>query len=345
MPMVRIADGRRVHVDDARFAAFNHLAPNLRRDFEVTGGAGRQARDTNEAISFAVAQLAFTEQQVFERLYTPMQYEQLIPLSFDAGEWATSIRFEVYDYTGQGKRSSGKGRDINLVGVAYAQVSYPVLNGDIGYDYNMEELRQSAYLRKPVNETKLAAAVDGYRRHMNFVGLYGETSDNVTGLLNNAFVPHGNAPTGSWNTATPAQILADLNSGILGVWQSTNFNDMITDVGISPAAFAYISSTPRSDNSDKTILQYLLENNIAKTQRGIDLVFTPVYGMDTAGVGATRRALFYVKSPLRLVMHVPLPLRFLAPQFVGLAVEVPGEYKYSGVEWRYPKSAYYMDGI
>jgi hypothetical protein len=38
-------------------------------------------------------------------------------------------------------------------------------------------------------------------------------------------------------------------------------------------------------------------------------------------------------------------LRFLAPQLVGLGVQVPGEYKYSGVEIRYPKSAYYMDNI
>ena len=52
-----------------------------------------------------------------------------------------------------------------------------------------------------------------------------------------------------------------------------------------------------------------------------------------------------VKSDTRLVMHIPLALRFLAPQLVGLSVQVPGEYKYSGVEFRYPKSAYYMDGL
>jgi hypothetical protein len=53
----------------------------------------------------------------------------------------------------------------------------------------------------------------------------------------------------------------------------------------------------------------------------------------------------YVKSDQRLVAHIPLPLRFLAPQLVGLSVDVPGEYKYSGVEFRYPGSAYYSDGI
>ena len=114
---------------------------------------------------------------------------------------------------------------------------------------------------------------------------------------------------------------------------------------MAPGAYAYIASTPRSDNSDKTILQYIKENNVAKVERGQEIRFQPGFGLDTAGAGSTRRMMAYVKSDTRLVMHVPLALRFLAPQLVGLSVQVPGEYKYSGVEFRYPKSAYYMDGI
>ena len=88
-----------------------------------------------------------------------------------------------------------------------------------------------------------------------------------------------------------------------------------------------------------------LSNNVAKVEKGLDIRFQPGFGLDTAGSGSTRRMMAYVKSDTRLVMHVPLALRFLAPQLVGLSVQVPGEYKYSGVEFRYPKSAYYMDGI
>lgn len=343
MPIIKVrgADGRMVEVDEQRFRAFDSIRPELLRQMGLDAGA----RDTGEAMAFLVSQLAYTENQAFERLYTPLQYEQLIPISSEAGEWATSVRYEIYDYQGRGKRSSGKGRDINLVGVAYADKSFNVQNGDIGYDYNMEELRTSAFMRRPVSETKLTAAIEGYRRHMNDVGLNGEASSGFTGLFNNTLVPQGNAPTGNWALATPANILKDINAGIQAVWNNTAFNDMITDVVMSPAAFAYIASTPRSDNSDKTILQYIKENNIAKVQRGIDLNFQPGYGLDTGGAGGTKRALYYVKSPSRIKMHVPLALRFLAPQFLGLAVQVPGEYKYCGPQWYYPKSAYYQDGL
>lgn len=338
---VMLGDGRTVEVDAERYES---ILAGLRADSHQI--IGREGRDAQEALAFIVSQLTYTEGTVFNRMYTPMQYEQLIPITNEAGEWAESIRYEIYDYAGNGKRTSGKGKDLNLVDVAYADKTFPVVNGDIGYDYTTEELRRTAFLRRPVPERKLAAAIDGYRRHMNNVGLFGE--QNLTGLFNNPNVPTGNAPNGAWlttNAGNPALILADINSLITGIWNTTAFNDMLTDIVIAPQRYAFIASTARSINSDKTILQYVKENNIAKVERGIDINFTAGYGLDTLGAGATARMLGYVKSDQRLVMHIPLPLRFLAPQLRGLAVEVPGEYKYSGVEWRYPSSAYYMDGI
>lgn len=345
MPLkkIQLGDGRIVTVDEARFAQFDAIRPGLNNIIGDSSPIG--ARDAQEAMAFLVSQLAYTENTVFERQYQPMQYEQLLPVSFEAGEWADSIRYEIYDYAGRGKRTSGKGKDINLVDVAYADKSFPVLYGDIGYDYTQEELRRTAFLRRPISERKLAAAIDGYRRHMNDVGLFGETSSGITGLFNNASVPQGNAPTGGWGVATPDNILADINALIQNVWTNTAYNDQVTDIVIAPGAFSTISFKPRSTTSDTTILNFIKQNNIAKVQRGVDINFTPGYGLDTAGAGSTRRMVGYVKSDTRLVMHIPLPLRFLAPQLVGLSVQVPGEYKYSGVEFRYPKSAYYMDNI
>lgn len=345
MPLkkIQLGDGRIVTVDEARFAQFDAIRPGLNNIIGDSSPIG--ARDAQEAMAFLVSQLAYTENTVFERQYQPMQYEQLLPVSFEAGEWADSIRYEIYDYAGRGKRTSGKGKDINLVDVAYADKSFPVLYGDIGYDYTQEELRRTAFLRRPISERKLAAAIDGYRRHMNDVGLFGETSSGITGLFNNASVPQGNAPTGGWGVATPDNILADINALIQNVWTNTAYNDQVTDIVIAPGAFSTISFKPRSTTSDTTILNFIKQNNIAKVQRGVDINFTPGYGLDTAGSGSTRRMVGYVKSDTRLVMHIPLPLRFLAPQLVGLSVQVPGEYKYSGVEFRYPKSAYYMDNI
>lgn len=322
--------------------ARDHLARVLTSTDQMFAG-----RDAQEALSFLVSQLAYTEAEAFGRMYQPMQYEQLIPISFEAGEWSDTIRYEIYDYAGRGKRTSGKGKDINLVEAAYADKTMPVMYGNIGYDYTAEELRRTAYLRRPINSIRLQAAIEGFKRHMNDVGLNGESSSNITGLFNNASVPQGNAPVGAWQTGpkTSDQILSDINTLIQNVWSNTAYNDMPTDIVMAPTSYAYIASTPRASGSDMTILQFVRKNNVAMEDRGLNINFVPGYGLDTAGAGSTKRMMAYVKAPTRLIMHIPMSLRFLAPQPKGLSIEIPGEYKYSGVEFRYPKSAYYMDNL
>jgi hypothetical protein len=340
---IQIGD-QMVDVDAARYAAFESTLRNPAFLQNLTG------RDANEALSFVVSQLAYTESQVFEKLYLPMQYEELLPISHEAGEWADSIRFETYDAAGQGKKSSGSGRDINLVNVQYGEVNWGVSLGNIGYEYNTEELRRTAYLRRPIPERKMAAAVEGYQRHMNAVGLYGEVESNFTGLFNNPFVPRANAPNGAWmttNAANPDKIRQDINSIIRLIWKNTQYNDMPDTIAIAPDQFGFISETPLSPTypAGGTILEWVRKNNVAKSERNIDINFTPAYGLDTAGNTGNARMMAYVKNPNRLVFHIPMALRFLAPQLLGLAVQVPGEYKYSGVEFRYVKSAAYYDGI
>jgi hypothetical protein len=351
--VITIGDGRTASVDERRFLAFDSLRSNPQFLAELGIGGSLQARDSQEAMAFIVSQLAYTESQVFEVLYIPMQYKELLPVTNEAGEWADSIRYEIYDFAGRGKRASGKGRDINEVDIAYADASFPVYNGNIGYSYTTEELRRTAFLKRPITELKLRAALEGYERHLNEVGLFGES--NLTGLFNNANVPQGNAPNGGWIAGLAAnpttyilKVLQDVNTLIYNVWANTAFNDVVTDIGLPPAQFNFLATTLVVINgvaTTKTLLQQLMETNLATSQWGKKVNFFAGYGLDTAGVGETTRMIGYVKNPTRLVMHVPLPIRFLAPQLLGLLVQIPGEYKYSGVQFRYPKSAYYMDGV
>lgn len=344
---ITIGDGRTVVVDARRFDAFDSLRahPMFR---EVIGS------DSQEALNFIVSQLAYTESQVFERLYTPMQFRDLIPTTSEAGEWADTIRYEIYDFVGRGKRASGKGHDINEVDVAYADADMAVHNGNIGYSYTTEELRRTAFLRRPIPELKLRAALEGYERHMNEVGLYGEL--DLPGLFNSSSVPQGNAPNGGWIAGYAAsasyftKILQDINNIIYTIWNSTAFNDLPTDLVFPPSLFNFLSSTYATSAAsgvqfaNKTLLQLVRESNLCLELGKPTPRFTAGYTLDTAGVGGTTRIVGYVKNPTRLIMHLPLPLRFLAPQLQSLDVRIPGEYKYSGVIFRYPKSAYYQDG-
>lgn len=346
---VEVDDGRFYEIRESITGMANQIGINASKAALEFGRVKTAVGDATEALNFLISQLAYTEQKVYEKLYQPMQYTELVPRDFSAGEYVDTIRYETSDMVGQAQDVSGKGDDIPEVDVAYADVSFAVPLAAIGYSYTQEELRRTAFLKRPLSSERLKAAMLAYERKLNDVGLFGNSAKNLTGLYNAAGVTAANRPSGqAWsasNTAgTPDKIIADLNAGITNVWTATQFTTTVDTIVVAPTAFAELLK-PRATFSDKSILEWFKENNLAKNQKKVDLNIQPGYGLDTAGAGSGTRALFYAQNPDNLVMHIPMPLRFLAPQLRGLKVFVPGEFKYSGVQVRRTPTMYYMDGV
>ncbi len=349
--LINIGDGRQGNVDETRY---NHLMQYRDAIYNaVTSGSGGNYNfaDAGEAGSFIVGQLAYTEAQVYEVLQQPLQYAKLIPMTSEAGAYADSVRYEIVDYTGQSKRIAPGAKDLPEVGVSYKQASFPIYHGALQYSYNTQELRESAFLRRPINAAKAVSAYRAIENHVNQVALFGE--QDLTGLVNNVDVPVVTAPAGAsypWmTTATPAQILADLNSGLSTVWQNTQKNDFVTTVLFPDAIMSFLVSTlvPGTYPS-KTILQFLRENNIGKVLMGIDLEFDAISTLSAStlpGHTGVNQVIFYTKRPDRIKFHRPMMPNYLAPQPTGLNVVIPGEHRYSGTTIYYPYSALYMIGM
>lgn len=300
----------------------------------------RSAQDAVEANNFAVSQLAYVESKVYETQYAKMRYEELIGscISYAAGEGATSVEYEVMDQVGMGRRISPSGGDIPYADVASARVNMPVANGGIGYRFFTEELRNAAFSGRPLPMKRMMAAQTGWRRHMNVVALQGEAASNFTGLFNNAGVTSANRPSGAvWDAATADTIISDLQAGLNAVKVATKDNDYPTRVAM-PISSLQRMQIPRSTNSDTTVQEFMERTNPG-------LKFVSCDELATLGSGSTKRVVFFNPIDENMVLHLPMPQRFLAPQFQDLEIKIPGEYKYGGLNIRRVKSCYYMDGV
>lgn len=308
-------------------------------------GAGRpynrnSARDATEANAFAVSQLAYVETKEYERQYQPMLYETLLgpTISTSAPEGATTVEYEIVDYVGMGKRISPSGTDIPYADVAQTRVAMAIANGGIGYQYNTEDLRNASFNNRPLPTRKLRAALMAWRRHMNRVALLGEPTSNFTGLFNNAAVTVANRPSGAvWDAASADSIIADITAGITAIQVATVNNDSPVKIALPIASYGILLK-PRSTTSDTTILEFL-----QRTRPGLE--FYAVNELATMGVGPSKRMVFFNPTDDNMVLHLPMTVRFLAPQFEDLAIKIPGEYKYGGLNVRRPLTMYYMDGI
>jgi hypothetical protein len=173
------------------------------------------------------------------------------------------------------------------------------------------------------------------------------------GIVNNSnitayAVDDGAAGTKTWITKTPAEILNDVNKIMLLTWAASEYDvsGMANHILIPPAQYAYISNQLISVAGSVSILTYLLENNIGKTQ-GVDLQIFPSRWCTGAGVGPTDRMVAYVNDDDRLYMDVPVPVsRAMTQPSVGDAAYLTLFMGQIGVpKFLYYQPARYGDGI
>ena len=138
-----------------------------------------------------------------------------------------------------------------------------------------------------------------YDKHMDANVYVGFTAIGTTGLVNNASVAASTVATGgggytTWATKTADEILADVNEAITAAWAAAEYDEAAipNHVLVPYEQFSILATTKVSNAADKTILQYILDNNIAKL-KGEELYIGATKYCAGAGAGSTDRMVVY----------------------------------------------------
>lgn len=300
----------------------------------------------DDGISFLQHQLEYIEPQIYEVRYRDIVYPVLVPVSSEAGPWATAITYESMDARTQAQFVQSSALDVPLADISMSRSTVPVEHGALGYKYTLQELREAQQLNRQLDVRRGQAVRRGVEEFAQGVCFLGDTTHSLPGFLNNADIPAGSATTGDWvATATPDQILADVNELLSGIWDTSATVELADTVLLPPTQFAHITATPRGSVNDTTILEMIQKANIYTARTGQPLMIQPLSELVGIGAGATDRMVGYRRAPDVLTFHFPMPLQFLPPQQQGLGFLVPGEFRVSGCEVRYPLACGFSDGI
>jgi len=309
--------------------------------------------DAQSALSFATRQAAHIEPQVYETKYKDLQYAELIPIDTSAGDWADTIEFYSMDKVGQAAWFNHNARDIPRADVTRTQHSHEIHMAAIGYGWTLAELGKAQRLGIQLSADRAMAARRAYEEFIDDIAFNGDTGKGWTGLYNDANVNAANMAndgTGSsrlWTAKTPALILRDINEALTAAFEGTKRTELADTILLPLTAYTYIASQPMSTTyPDKTILQYVMDNNIYTAITGQRLTIRVGDGLEDAGTSSTGRLIAYRKDPQVLKLHLPVPLRFLPVWQTGpMAFEVPGYFRTGGVEIRLPGAVKYRDGL
>jgi len=199
----------------------------------------------------------------------------------------------------------------------------------------------------------------GIRLHVDKVidrNVYtGFAKAGTTGLINSsnvtrvsaATVPVSGGGTSSrWEDKTADQILDDFNTLISMIWMA---NDCSSDalpnhILVPVKQFGQLVTRKVSDDSERSILTYVLENNLTRQQGG-DLVISPCKHCAAAGASSTDRMVAYMNQPDRICFNLTQPLRRMDTEYLEMQIRIPYVAQFSEVRFLYPTTVRYMDGI
>ena len=160
-----------------------------------------------------------------------------------------------------------------------------------------------------------------------------------TGLCNNPNIAR-------WQYKTADEILDDINRAISSLWRD---NDCSSDalpnhILIPVEQFGMLVTRKVSDDSERSILTYVLENNIA-TQQGGELIISPCKWCSGIGSNGTDRMIVYCNRVDRICFNLTQPLRRMESEYADMKIKIPYIAQFSEVRFLYPSTVRYMDAI
>lgn len=294
---------------------------------------------------FFSRQLEFVQSRVYEYQYPAFKSYIYIPINYDVPPGAEFVTATGYQSVGRARIINSYADDLPEAGILGTQLTNPVQSIGTSYRYSHQEIRAAQYANLNLSLRLAEAARRANDQLVNDLAITGNPLTGMTGIVNNPNVPVITVPatgvgaTTEWVNKSPEQILADLNLIVNSIVTNSNGVEMPDTLLMPIAQYTLIASTPRSVNSDTTILQYFLMNN--PFIKNVDWLAQ----LAGAGVGGADVMIAYEKNENKLAMQIPMAFTQYAPQERNLEFVIPCESRYGGVTIYYPLSMAIGEGI
>lgn len=316
---------------DQRFDAWS------RRIAAETGLFERE--DANETAVFA-RQLEYVYSKTYDVKYPEFKARLFIPLDTSVPAGAETYTYRQFDEVGMASLIADYSTDLPNVTMFGKEFTGKCRSLGTSYTYSIQDVRRASLAGVPLETSLPRVARRVTEAKIDSIAAFGDAASGLGGFLNAANVPLITPTTGTWSTATADQIIADLDKLVNSIVTTTNGIHVPDTLLLPIAQFLRLNNLQKSAASDKTVLQWYLENN--PFIKNID----HWYLLDLANAALNGpRAVCYQRSPDVLGLVIPQEFEQFPPQSLNLAFRVPCHARVGGVKVTYPLAMAYMDGI
>lgn len=293
--------------------------------------------DAGETAFFA-KQLEHIKAQTYDVVYADLRAKELIPVAGDTPSGAESVTWRQYDKKGTAKIVSNYSDDFPRATVQGAE-STPVIIRSLGasYDYSVQEIRAAMYGNVDLESMKAEAARRAIEEKIDEIAAIGDSTYGLSGFLKLSGPTTLTLPTGTWSSATAAQMLTDLLYMVEKVSENSKGAHTCTHVIVPSVAWRRLNTAHFSTDESRTVLRAFKDATEGK------VAITKWARADTAGSGSVERLVAYEKNPRNAFLEIPQDFEQMPPQVKGMSTVINCHARTAGVLVTYPLSIVYAD--
>lgn len=306
-------------------------------------------RTVDSSGAFLVGELERLDQTMHEPLASVTWSRDIdlrsdVSIADETSSFTNSTFATAGGQSGNGKSWVGKNTDaIQGIALDIGKTATPLTLWALQIGYTLPELESALKVGRPVDAQKHVGLTLKYNMDVDEQVYIGDEQLGLEGLFNSSKVGATNVNV-SWATATPQQIVDDVNLILNNAWIASAFAVCPDKLLLPPVQFGWLTTRVVSDAGNISILEYLKINNLCMSVNGKPLDIQPSKWAVKRGVGNTDRMMCYTQSENRV--RFPLvPLQRTPLEYRDLRQLTTYFGRIGAVEWVYPETAYYADGL
>jgi hypothetical protein len=319
---------------------------------------------TDDEGVFFMRQLEYIQAQSYDVLYPELKGRGMFALNTEGGEGIQTITYRSYDKRGETAIIAGKATDLPRGDISGKEYSISVRTLGNAFGYSRQEIASAKVTGMPLEARKAEATRRSYEEKVNQIIFFGSPENNLHGFYDGPAgapcltatktdVAAGVSTTKAWATKTPDEIISDLNTGLTKMFVDTKQLFRPDKLVMSVASKKILETTPRSLQSDMSIMNWFLANNsfIHSRDQIVDVnEVAGIYPSTAAGVfdstGQSSEGFTVVASGEdNMRVREPFPYIHLPVQLKGLEFEINCYGRFAGVEMVRPAAVQHWMGI
>jgi hypothetical protein len=287
--------------------------------------------------------------QTYDIEYPEFNATRLFPVESSVDPGIETITYYSYDKTGMAQIIADYSDDLPRADVLGKPYTAKIRGLGASYAYSVQDMRASRYAGKSLDVRRGEAARRAIDALINRIAWCGDETHGLRGVLSSENqIPIWTPPTNAGQTSTkfkdksPDEVLATFSGALRYMSDTTKGVERPDTIVLDEGNYIYLATTPRSSESDTTLLKWLSDNlpNITfdrASELGASTEYNPF--------GDQAVMVIYRNDPRKLTIEIPLLFNQLPVQPKNLAFEIQCEARIAGAIIYYPMSLLIVPGI